>query len=361
MIRSALALLVCAVLGSLAEAHPMDIGYLSVDVRGAGVDVALDLDTAAVAHLLAIPPTGVDATLATGQAGQLARLTYAAEPMQQGGATCTWQPAHATLTGRTVRIASTATCPGTGPRVLRVEFMRNGKISERFQLLVQPSHTGADELALVDRATAQVLIGGGAPEAGVVHFVGAGIAHIGVAPSEWRTAQGHWRLPDGIAHVLFLLGLLLGGGTLLKLIGVTTGYTVGYTITLALAALGVVHPPGWLIEPLLALSIVFIAGEALTQKLAKHRWKIALGCGLVHGFRFANALTELHLGTGAMVKVLFGYDLGLAIGQLAIVLVLAPLVVVAHTRRWAHVWVIRTAAVALALCGLYWFVQRVSA
>lgn len=355
-------LIVLALLAApaVATAHPLDLGYLRITSSPTAVAVTLDLDVNAAAILLG--RTEVDAALVQSEAATLAAATYAAAPITAASSPCTWGAASASLAGRTVTIASTATCSSRGARTWTFPFVRSHRISTKFELMVRESIRTSERLTLVDATTASLELGSPAASTGVgfTSFVFSGIAHIGAAPSEWRDGQGGWQLPDGIDHILFLLGLLLAGGTLLKMIGVATGFTVGHTITLALAALGVVHPPGWLIEPLIALSIAFVAVEALTQRLAKHRWKIALGFGLVHGFGFANALTELHLRTGAMVKALFGYNFGVELGQLAIVLVLAPLVLAAHRRRWARAWVITPAAVMIAIAGLYWFVQRIS-
>jgi hypothetical protein len=326
--------LVCALalmtaLATSADAHPLDVGYLRVQVAGSDIEVSLDLDA-----------------------------TQTNAPSEMSIAGCPWVAERTQTVARTFTRTRTARCSElVGERVLEVPFLRH--MPERFQLLAQQ---GSSTLALVDRASAQVRISAdaGHTHVGLAAFIASGVAHIGAAPSEWRDASGGWQLPDGIDHILFLLGLLLGGGTLLRLVGVASGFTIGHSITLALAALGVVSVPSWIIEPLIALSIAFVAIEALTQRLAAHRWKIALGFGLVHGFGFANALTELQLDTGAMVQALAGYNLGVELGQLAIVMLLAPLVLAAHRRRWSHVWILRPAAIAIGLAGLYWFVQRVA-
>ncbi len=321
-----LSLLTVLSFATSADAHPLDVGYLRVTTSADTIEVALDLD-----------------------------VTQSGAPSEMSIAGCPWSAERTHRAGRTFTRTRVAQCAGgIGERVLLVPFVRH--MPERFQLLAQQ---GSGTLALVDRAAAEIRISADQRSSvGIGAFIASGVAHIGAAPSEWRDEQGGWQLPDGIDHILFLLGLLLGGGTLLRLVGVATGFTLGHSITLALAALGIVSVPGWIIEPLIALSIAFVAIEALTQRLAAHRWKIALGFGLVHGFGFANALTELKLDTGAMIQALAGYNLGVELGQLAIVLVLAPLVLAAHRRRWSHVWILRPTAIAIGLAGLYWFIQR---
>ena len=189
-------------------------------------------------------------------------------------------------------------------------------------------------------------------------FLWSGVEHIGAAPNQWHDESG-WKLPDGMDHILFLLALILAGGTLLQLVGIASGFTVGHSITLALAALGVARPPSSVIEPLIALSIAFVAVEAITGLWKKHRWKIAMGFGLIHGFGFANALAGLDLSTTQMAKALVGFNLGVELGQLILMLALVPLVVLAHKSEFAKRYVIKGLAGLILIAGMYWFVERV--
>jgi hypothetical protein len=313
---------VCALVAT-ASAHPMDIGYLRITAHGSDLDIAIDLD--------------IDATVTP-------------DVVLRG---CTVGPATETVTGRTRHITRVAHCEHAGAHTLELPWVT--QMPDRFQLLAQQ---GESSLGIVDHARPEVAIESAHAHVGLGSFIASGIAHIGAAPSEWRDEHGGLKLPDGIDHILFLLGLLLGGGSILRLLGVATGFTVGHTITLALATLGVVHPPSRLIEPLIALSIAFVAVEAMTRKWEHLRWKIALGFGLVHGFGFANALTKLQLSTGAKVKALFGYNLGVELGQLVIVILLAPLVLAAWRRPWSKRWILMPAAATIFVAGMYWFVIR---
>ena len=115
-------------------------------------------------------------------------------------------------------------------------------------------------------------------------FVPAGIHHIAIGPD----------------HILFVLGLLLLGGGLARLLKIITSFTVAHSITLALASLGLVRVPSRLVEPMIALSIVFVAVETLRAKDVEHavndrRAPLAFGFGLVHGFGFASVLAEFGL------------------------------------------------------------------
>ncbi len=190
-------------------------------------------------------------------------------------------------------------------------------------------------------------------------FVPAGAYHIAIGPD----------------HLLFLLGLLLVGGSLRRLGLIVTAFTVGHTVTLSLAALGVVTPPGQFIEPLIALSVVLVgvdnllvgggraAGAGLGPALPATRdlrpWMAGL-FGLVHGFGFASVLREFGLPREALGWSLFGFNLGVELGQLAFVLPVAA--ALAWIRRRAPLAGSRLAmvgSVIVALAGTYWFVQRV--
>ncbi len=108
-----------------------------------------------------------------------------------------------------------------------------------------------------------------------------------------------------------------------------TGFTIGHSITLSLAALGLVRLPARLIESAIALTIAYVAAEdlakELTHKKVRPRWQIAMAFGLIHGFGFARALSDLHLPRSRLLSALVGFNLGVELGQEVVVLIVAPL------------------------------------
>lgn len=161
----------------------------------------------------------------------------------------------------------------------------------------------------------------------------------------------------GADHIAFLLALLLPGGRLRSLLGVITAFTVAHSITLALAVLGLVRPIPWLVEGVIALSIVAAAGENLLSKGergAQVRAMYAAGFGLVHGFGFAGALGEVGLPQEVLGWALAGFNIGVEIGQLAIVAVVIPLLAFIGRREL----VVRYGSMAIMAAGLYWTVTR---
>ncbi len=354
------ALIVLMLLAGSASAHPLDVGYLRVEAKDETVAIALDLDVDAAALALRIDPKLLDAAGLASRAQALADVTYARSPITTDAGPCRWSGPAAQLTGRSVRVTDLATCAGTSARRWSFPMIHEARISPTFELLVKEVLEDTERLTLVDRYQPELELGGASSHGvlGVLGFVWSGIEHIGAAPAEWHDEDG-LKLPEGLDHILFLMALILGGGTLLQLIGIASGFTLGHSITLAISAIGVARPPPSVIEPLVALSIAFVAVEAMTGLWKKHRWKIATFFGLVHGFAFANALAGLELSTGQMVKALFGFNLGVELGQLILMVVLVPLVLLAHRNKRLAPYIIKGLAALIGLAGIYWFVERV--
>ena len=176
-------------------------------------------------------------------------------------------------------------------------------------------------------------------------FIPAGIHHILIGPD----------------HILFLIGLLLLGGGWKALLKIVTAFTIGHSITLSLAALNIVTPPPNIIEPAIALSIVFVGADNLVRGGGRDvRALIALTFGLVHGFGFANVLREFGLPREALGWSLFSFNVGVEIGQLFIVLLVAT--ALALVRRRSEIIGSRVAfagSLVVVAAGAYWFVQRV--
>lgn len=343
-----------------AAAHPLDIGYLRIEAGGTTLAVALDIHATAAARLIGLDPTALDADAVQAHAAALADATYRTAPIATGLGACRWTTARATLVDRTASLTGQAECPSPA-HAIRWEFpfVREARISATFQILVKARIAGEDHVAIVDRVRPSLEITA-APEVGFAAFVWTGVEHIGAAPSQWHDAAG-WKLPDGIDHILFLFALMLAGGGVWRILGIVSGFTLGHSITLALSALHVARPPPSLIEPLIALSIAVVAAEALVDarggRFEGHRWKIAACFGLVHGFGFASALNQLHLSTGDLASALLGYNLGVELGQVTIVLAAAPLLLYLHRHPRLRP-AVRGLAAAILVAGVYWFFQR---
>ena len=176
-------------------------------------------------------------------------------------------------------------------------------------------------------------------------FVPAGVAHILVGPD----------------HLLFLVGLLLLGGTIRQLVLVVSSFTLAHAITLSLAALNVVSSPTRIIEPALALSIVYVGADNLLARGGRDmRVWIAFAFGFIHGLGFANVLRELDLPTRALGWSLVSFNVGLEIGQLMVVAAVGSLLGAVRSRNESvGRQVVFAGSVAVMVAGAFWFIQRV--
>jgi hydrogenase/urease accessory protein HupE len=176
------------------------------------------------------------------------------------------------------------------------------------------------------------------------------------------TASGIHHIAIGPDHILFIVGLLLLGGSLMRLLAIVTAFTLGHSVTLALATLQIVDPPARVIEPAIALSIVYVGADNLlagTKGRDVRAW-VALFFGLVHGFGFASVLRETGLPNRALGMSLFSFNLGVEIGQAIIVIVVASALALVRTRNEALARRIATVgSVVVMIAGAFWFVERV--
>jgi hydrogenase/urease accessory protein HupE len=130
----------------------------------------------------------------------------------------------------------------------------------------------------------------------------------------------------GYDHLLFLFALLLTVKSFGEIIKIVTSFTVAHSITLTLAALNIIQISPKFIEPLIAVSIIFVGIENLVKSEQKNRWMLTYAFGLIHGFGFASALQEVGIGSGFGVTVpLLSFNLGVEIGQMAVVLLILPI------------------------------------
>lgn len=168
-------------------------------------------------------------------------------------------------------------------------------------------------------------------------------------------------LPKGLDHVLFVLGIFLLAVRLGPVLWQVTAFTLAHTITLALTIYGVVSLPPAIVEPLIALSIVYVAIEnVFTDQL--HAWRplIVFCFGLLHGMGFAGVLSEIGLPRAEFVPALLAFNAGVELGQLAVIFAAFVLVGLPFRRKpWYRRRVVVPGSLMIAAVGLYWFVQRV--
>ena len=174
-------------------------------------------------------------------------------------------------------------------------------------------------------------------------FIKAGFEHI---------------IPQGLDHILFVLGLFFSSLKFRSLIIQVTAFTLAHSITLALAAVGVVKLQLSLVEPLIFLSIVWVAIEnTIFKQTTKWRPLVIFGFGLLHGLGFAALLTQYGLPKDNFISLLLAFNVGVELGQLA-VLIMAFILVRAIFRKSQNKNQLKIpASIIIGLVGLYWFVD----
>ena len=201
--------------------------------------------------------------------------------------------------------------------------------------------------------------------------------------SAWRVfgryiVEGVWHIWIGIDHIVFLLSLLVlapllpsrhritqwpaaqqARPVLMDVLAVVTAFTVAHSITLGLTIMEWLTPPPDLVEPAIALSVVLAALNNLLGVNSLKRWRLAFVFGLVHGFGFASVLLDLGLPASALVAALGGFNVGVELGQLAIVLVFLPVAwLLRHTRLYRWV-IVAGGSAAIVVLGLFWTLDRI--
>ena len=207
------------------------------------------------------------------------------------------------------------------------------------QALLDATHT---EVRLSASATALFPV--------IERYIAAGIEHIFL----------------GYDHIAFLIGIVLWARRIWPVVKVVTAFTVAHSITLSLAALRIVVVPSEIVEPAIAASIVYVSLENFFSRNVDKRWRITFAFGLIHGFGFASALQEFGLPRGAIVPALGAFNIGVEIGQVAIISLVIPILMgvdwlIATTQnhkpaRMAAVVYVLSAIIASL--GFYWILER---
>lgn len=190
---------------------------------------------------------------------------------------------------------------------------------------------------------------------------------LGAPPSSSRarTAALYARLgfehivPKGLDHILFVLGLFLLSDRFGPLVKQVTAFTVAHSLSLALSMHGVVSLPASLVEPLIALSIAYVAIENIvTSELKPWRALVVFGFGLLHGLGFAGVLRELGLPRGEFATALLAFNAGVELGQLSVIAIALLAVGWIRGRKAYRGRVVVPASIVIAAVGLYWCVER---
>jgi hydrogenase/urease accessory protein HupE len=334
-----------------ASAHPAPFSYLDLRVSARGIDATLVAHVFDLAHELGVDPAQLlDPVFAASHGGALTPILVPRLRLTAGGTLVEPAPwSHPqVLVDRQAWSWSFHydLPPATGALTVSAELFPYDEAHQTFVNVYENGALTSQAILSHGRQSLDYYTG---TRAGIVavagHFVPAGIHHILIGPD----------------HLLFLVGLLLLGGSFKRLALVVTAFTLAHSVTLSVAVLGWVTPPARLVEPAIALSIIYIGADNLLRKGGRDtRAWIALAFGLVHGFGFANVLREMDLPRRALGWSLFSFNAGVEVGQLAVVAVVA--VAIGTLRARSPVAAKRLAvagSVVVVAAGAFWFVERV--
>ncbi|RZU76085.1 HupE/UreJ protein [Micromonospora kangleipakensis] len=328
----------------------VDVEY-DVLARLLSLDGALSPDAVGVDGAAAEVPTEVRRSSLDAHASDVAAYVGGRLRLSRGSIGCTAEDdARVELADSgAVRVALAYDCPASGALTVRSDIFRasDGVIDDT-TTMVAYDIDGRRGSTLLDTARTSVTVGRTNLLSEIPRFVRLGAEH----------------LLFGLDHVLFLLALLLGAKRLRDVVEVATAFTVAHSVTLVLAAIGWVSVPGWIVEPLIALSIAFVALGNLLSPRTSHRLPVVFGFGLLHGLGFAGALSVDGPLSASTLADLVSFNVGIELAQLTIIALTFPALLflrrAATTPVAARALTLGTVAatVAVAGAGLVWFVER---
>jgi len=170
-------------------------------------------------------------------------------------------------------------------------------------------------------------------------------------------------LPRGLDHILFVLALFLFAKSFSTLLWQVSAFTLAHTITLALGIYGIVQLPSSIVEPLIALSILYVAIEnvyrAKSTTVSHTRMPVIFAFGLLHGLGFASVLSDVGLPESQYALSLFSFNIGVELGQLSVIVIaflcLAPIM----KKQWYQSTVVKALNIGIAITAAYWVIERV--
>ena len=346
-------------------AHKASDSYLVLDVKGSEVSGQWDIALRDIDFALGLDRDGsgeitwgeLRARHADIAAWALGRLS-----LQRGGA-CTLQVADHLVDSHTDGAYAVLQLAGNCPAA-------SGDLTLHYRLLFELDalHRGLLRLSLDGRPQTAVY----SPQRAEQVLVAGEASRL--AQFGQYLVEGIWHIWIGFDHILFLLSLLLPavlvheagrwrgvarfGEALREVLWVVTAFTIAHSITLSLAALGLVSLPSRLVESAIAASVVLAAANNLKPLVEHRRWMVAFGFGLIHGFGFASVLTELGLPQETLVLSLLGFNLGVETGQLAIVAVFLPLAYYLRATGFYRRAVFAGGSLITLAIAMIWLVER---
>ncbi len=363
----ACALLLALFPASAAQGHKPSDAYLTLAPEGGGAwSGRLDLSLRDLEQALGLDSDG-DGRITWGEldgrSGEIDAYAEARLRLAADGAPC-----RSRVVGRQVDRHSDgayavlrlgADCP-PGARALEVRYGLLFDLDPQHRGLLRVESAGGTRSAIfsADRRTQTLALGAPAPLGELLAYAGLGAHHIAI----------------GFDHLLFLLSLLLpaalrrerGGWSpapafrpvLGEVARIVTSFTAAHSLTLALAAAGLLALPSRAVESAIAASVILAALNNVIPLWRTRAWIVAFGFGLVHGLGFASVLGDLGLGRGPLAARLLGFNLGVEAGQLAVVAGLLPVLHGVRAARWYRGFALPALSAAIAAIAALWLAER---
>jgi hydrogenase/urease accessory protein HupE len=334
-----------------ASAHPVPFSYLDIYLQSGAIEVFVIVHIYDVAHDLGIMPMErlLDPKLVREASESIRKLLAARLELTADGTPLQGRWGEPEILDQRQSLRLSVRYPISGaPGMIAVNTVMFPYDPQHQTFINVYEQNSLASQMILDRDHAQTEYFAGTRQgtlAVVKKFIPSGIHHILIGPD----------------HLLFLVGLLLLGGSLRRLLLVVTSFTVAHSITLSLAALNILTPPASVIEPAIALSIVYVGADNLLAQGGRDvRAWIALAFGFIHGFGFANVLREMGLPSQALAWSLFAFNFGVEIGQLFVVVIVASAFAALRSRsEWAGRQLVFAGSIVVIAAGAFWFVQRV--
>jgi hydrogenase/urease accessory protein HupE len=338
-----IAFLVLVVTASTARAHDPGLSALDVRVGREAIEVSLSMASADVAVLA--PNRRIDSR------GALISLARDA--------------IRVSIDGDALSLIDEEASADTGGARLRMTFARGAPLDRAGQLIITSDlpkwlPRGHRELLVVytgNSMAAQKLL----DEKSDSLALDLNQSSNGAPGTAWSFLKlGNVHILSGYDHLLFLAGLLLAASTARQLVALLTAFTVAHSISLALVVLAGVALPASVVEPLIAASLAWVGVENLIGTRHRRRWLMVFGFGLIHGFGFAGALTDLGLGSSTkdVARALFFFNAGVESGQLLVAAAILPLL---WSIRTGSLWQTKLQPICsavIAIAGGCWMVAR---
>ena len=366
MLPNLLFALLLLVFTAPAFAHKSSDSYLRIDIEQAHITGAWDIALRDLDFALALDVDG-DGELTWGEVrtarARIYDYAFTRLRLQADAASCPINPNDLLIDshsdGAYAVLRFNAQC-AQAIDVLGIDYQLLFELDVQHRGLVRLTANGATQSAVFapDTRTQKLSLGTGSALSGFGSYVQLGMQHI----------------VSGIDHLLFLFALLLPSvlrrvdntwhsverlpSALIDITKVVTAFTLAHSLTLALAVFGVVQLPSMLVESAIAVSIIVAALNNVWPIFSERRWTLAFAFGLMHGFGFSGALTDLGLAREQLASALLGFNLGVELAQLGFIALLLPMMF-ALRRRVPYVrTVLAPGSALIALMGTVWLLER---